>query len=262
MGNIKLICADADGTLISNGNLKEINPSLKKVINYARDEGILFSIDSGRDFITLQNLFSSITNSFLKSREALLYEDVGFFVNKEHQVFGGVEKKLLEKIRDLPLINSGLFTGLVPLPDNKFQYRTAWVTKEFAQNQSTNIAVLQKGYIRIKEFIEREYPNLEVKKSADGIDVVARGVDKKIPFQNYLDLLNKVYNIFPKEILVIGDAENDLGMINHILEKGGKAGFVGNEEILTEDMKSSSNFYLSDLKGPKGTTELINKYIL
>jgi len=259
----KAVSLDIDGTLIENGDANNLNSDLKKEIKRIREKGILFSINSGRDIDFERALYNSFIGDLSPiPGEALLYEDVGLsLIQGENYVLGGLNKDLLEKVENLFKENSELLKGLVSLPNSKSKYKASRVTKEFAENKPSNKKLLEEKYIQIKDLIEEKYGETAMAiKSADAIDIIDKNANKKFPFEKYLLILEEEYSISPKEVLFIGDSENDFGAIEILLQKGGSVGFVGDEKKLTENLRNHSNLYVSDIKGPKGTADIIRNY--
>jgi HAD superfamily hydrolase (TIGR01484 family) len=256
---IKLILADIDGVLIENGMVNSFLKELKDKINELREKGILFSFVSGRDYKFIDKLREKVIEKQIKKNESILYEDVGLklFSGEEH-VLGGVEKRILEKLNSFHKEYQKIFTGLVPLPNNNFQLRYSWVTEEFAQGKDTNLKILEEKYPKIKNLLKSKFPNIEIKKSADAIDVVGKGCDKIISVKKYLEILEDK-GISQKDVLIIGDSESDKKMLEYILENGGKAGFVGDNKNLEDNLKNKGA-YISKQKGMKGTLEILKNF--
>jgi|SRR3989338_1641256 len=260
MRNIKLVIADADGTLISNGSIESTPLALKKVIRNIRDAGILFSIISGRDEPFLRELYRNLVSpSEPKQQEALMYEDACIrLFSGEVYCLGGIDSSVLDQINKMYDKRRDLFAGLVSLPNNKFTIRASWVTEEFASGKPSNVQTLDERYESIKELTEEGFPMVEVVRSADAIDVISRGVNKALSLTKYLGLLKG--QIAPPEVLAIGDAVNDEKMLRLISEAGGKIGFVGTDKDLEARISVMKNGYISNQKGPFGTCEVIEHF--
>ncbi len=256
------IIADADGTLIENGELY-FPRELVEVIKKAR-KSHLFSIASGRDLRFLQKLRGQIIeDETLNPYEAVIYEDVGLsIVNGESYVLGGIDQQTLERISLFFNQNPQLFAGLTPLPDGNFTLKTAWVTYEFADKRSTNRRVLEERFPKIKEALLSVAPEAEVKMSADAIDVMGNGLDKAIAFRKYVGLLKERLGIPHRNILVVGDAPNDKAMMINAVQNGGLAAYVGKDYNLERILSEFGNVIVTKQKGQRGTEEAIRKLIL
>jgi hydroxymethylpyrimidine pyrophosphatase-like HAD family hydrolase len=263
----KILVADIDGTLISKGSVYTLSMELIERVRAGREEGKLFTPASGRDKVFQNDLRRRIIGQGMpiKFGEAILYEDVGleFQGSDVHsKIYGGIPSDRLGLIRNLYDQHPELFKGLVPLPNNHFTVRHSWVTEEFSRNEPTNADVLNKRQGPIKSLIESMFPyvdGVEVVRSADAIDVVAKGANKIIAFGAYTTAL-RAMKISPKGILCIGDAQNDEYMLMNAVEAGGRAAFVGPSEEIRARLNGIDRIYLSEKHGPEGTLEVLRKF--
>ena len=156
--DIKIICADVDGTLIEGGDITNYPKELKSAIMKARRNGVLFSMASGRDYNFMKHLWNDLTGSAqLRSGEAILYEDACIFYNGENHVLGGLNSETIGLVKKIETDNIWAFEGLVELPGNKFTIRSSRVTQEFANGKKTEGDILEKlrdRYLKIKEVID------------------------------------------------------------------------------------------------------------
>jgi len=259
--DFRVIIADADGTLISRGDIDNCPDRLKQAIRDVREKGYLFSMASGRDLSFMRRLRESIIEEKPKEGEAILYEDVCLEIGREKYVLGGLNPEVLERIKQFYADNGKFFEGLVPLPNNNFTIRYSWVTEEFARGEGTNKRVLDARYDFIKRLIEERFEGVEVTKSADGIDVVRKGANKLIALERYLEILRN-FGVNPEQILVIGDAKNDEGMLERIMDSGGFGALVGEDKELERRLRRFGNkLHIPENKGPLGTAEVIEAHI-
>lgn len=262
MDNIKVIIADVDGTLITRGKFESVPAELSRKIRDVRSNGVLFSFASGRDRISQGRLRDQIFQGNSKDYEGILYEDAGLILGSgENYVSEGLRNEDLLRIDDYFRSSPHSFGNLVYLPGNQFTLRRAFVTKPFAEGHETDQEALEEGYQLIKSNMKAFLPNAKVVKSADGVDILSQGACKSLPLSRYLNILSQRVQIVPEDVLVLGDAANDIGMLELILEKGGKAGFVGEDSVLISKMQEIGT-YIPIVKGPLGTLETIKHYSL
>ncbi len=261
VGHTKVVLSDIDQTLIVNGEINDYPILLSHKISKLRQHGIFFSLISGRDLPFEKNLYKKLAEKkHMKDYEALIYEENCVQLgNGKNYITRGINKEQLSKINHLYVEEPELFNGLVFLPNSKFTIRAGWVTEEFALNKPTNEFVLSLRYPEIKSYIEQHFTNIQVGRSADGIDVISKNSDKTVGLTKYLDILKKEFKLSPKEVLVIGDSFNDLNALEQILRLGGKAGFVGTNINLQEKL-ASQGAYIPKSKGPLGTLETLNHF--
>lgn len=260
--SIKAILADIDGTLITNGNLSSIPEELTAEIQAFRSqEGGLFSLVSGRDKPFQEKLRIQIFGVKKPlANEALIYEDTCLVLGSgEDRCLGGLFPETLAEIDQLKNDHPEAFKGMVPLPNTEFTVRRGYVTKEFARGEKTNSAVLQKAYDQAKRLAKEISSSVRISKSTDGLDFTDQNTHKGVPFKEYLSILENRAGIFPESVLVIGDAGNDLEILNMVQERGGIAAFVGTDENLVARL-AQKGVYISQEKGPEGTLEVIRKY--
>ena len=257
MNQIKAILADADGTLIENGKINNVLPELQEVVREARTQGILFNLASGRPYAEQEPLHRLITGTNSPHlMEGILYEAsaVRLFGRNESFVMGQLYPEQIEELKSF-VKNNNLFPGLVPNENEEFG--KSYVTPGFLRGDGTNENLIKNIFSEVKPVLELQFPYLEVTRSADAIDITAKGITKADPTKKYSELTGISLN----QLAYFGDSGNDMPALKVIGEAGGLAIYVGKNKEQEKIIRSHENHFIPQYTGPKGTVQGI-KYIM
>jgi len=260
MSKIKAILADIDGTLTDGGNIKMVNPALKKAIKGVRDVGVLFSLASARPWFE-QEAFHQllISPEWYKQGEGILYEAscVRLLGSTESYRLGGLTKEQIEAVEKFAAERQ-LFTEMVHQANNdRYETTTGYVTPTFISEGRTNSELLERTYQRVKPILEAQFPFLEAVMSADAIDINAKGVTKAKPTRKYAEITG----IPLENMAAIGDSGNDMPMLDLVGKTGGLAVYVGKKPEQEAAVRKYDRHFIPKQKGVMGTVEAF-RYIV
>jgi len=256
---IVAILADADGTLITHGDLKNFPQELPQVISRVREAGVLFNLASGRPHFEQELLFRYLIGEQYKEGEAILSEGALLQFHGSSVVYnmGGLTSDQKREI-DIYMSEHKLDLGLVRQNNNeKYQAQTGRVTPRFIAEGITDRDLLEKAYAQIKPAIETQFPGVEVGISADAVDIFQSGVTKASVTQKY----SEVMGIALDQVVAIGDSGNDMPMFDVVGNAGGLVIYVGENPHQEKIVRGYKQYFIPNQKGPLGTIEAL-EYIL
>lgn len=270
----KLICIDMDGTLLNDK--KTISERNIKAIRFAYDRGVRISVCTGRIF-TSAEAFSDllgVKSPVIAANGAYIREK-----DRDEVIYTssiGIErcKKLLSVFRKYDIYphyytNERIFTENVEyssrfyeatnkaLPKDKqikvvlvedwdliFKKYEAEIFK--AIGIDSNLEHIREAKISIRDMNEFEV----VSSHFDNFEVTGKGVSKG----NAVQVLANYYGIDSKQVICIGDSENDLSMIKY----AGLGIAMGNAD---ENVKEAAG-YITDNNNCDGVAKAIEKFVL
>lgn len=270
----KLICLDMDGTLLNRDNIvSEIN---KEAIKKAHDKGVKVAITTGRIFtsakyyaglIGIEAPIIASNGSYIreKDKEEVIYECL---LGKENceKIWSIIEKYDFFNcfnthdtiISNKPFPSKYTYFELNDdLPKNmKIKLEVASDLKETFQKYNDRILkaiCISKDYDKIRKAKEEilTYDEFEVVSSnLNNFEIMKKGVSKG----KAVERLAQFYGFSREDIICIGDAENDLSMI----EYAGMGIVMGN----AEDYVKHKADYVTDTNNNDGVAKAIEKFIL
>lgn len=265
----KLIALDMDGTLLNEE--KRVTERTKKAIQAARDKGVTVVIATGRpidgvtryleelDMFTDKDYVLSYNGGLVlntKSREVickigLLGEDVHYLYN--------LSKELGVNIHAFSEKN-----GLVTPKNSKYTEVEAEINNIKINEIDFNTIESDESFIKIMmidepEILQNAVDNLP--KEVYEKYTVVRSTPYFLEFLNKevnkgtgVELLAKHLGIKREEIITMGDAGNDL----HMIEYAGMGIAMGNA---FEEVKAAAN-YITDTNEEDGVAKAIEKFVL
>ncbi|MBU3127029.1 Cof-type HAD-IIB family hydrolase [Clostridium tagluense] len=270
----KLICIDMDGTLLNDEKI--ISAKNLRAIKLASEKGVRIAVCTGRIF-TSAEFFSEllgVKSPVIASNGAYIREkDRNEVVYKSTL---GVEKckKLLSVFRQYGLYPHYYTSNIVfteKLIHSSSFYKE--VNKTLPKDKQVEIVLVEdwdeifekyeseifKG-IAVDEDLEKlqnaknQLKGMEdfevVSSRFDNLEVMNRGVSKG----NAVKILGDYYGINSKQIICIGDSENDLSMIKF-------AGLGVAMENGNDAVKKASQ-YITDSNNCDGVAKVIEKFVL
>ncbi|MBZ9625309.1 Cof-type HAD-IIB family hydrolase [Clostridium sp. FP2] len=270
----KLICIDMDGTLLNDEKI--ISEKNLRAIKLASEKGVRIAVCTGRIF-TSAEFFSEllgVKSPVIASNGAYIREkDRNEVVYKSTL---GVEKckKLLSVFRQYGLYPHYYTSNIVfteKLIHSSSFYKE--VNKTLPKDKQVEIVLVEdwdeifekyeseifKG-IAVDEDLEKlqnaknQLKGMEdfevVSSRFDNLEVMNRGVSKG----NAVKILGDYYGINSKQIICIGDSENDLSMIKF-------AGLGVAMENGNDAVKKASQ-YITDSNNCDGVAKVIEKFVL
>lgn len=240
---IKLIATDIDGTLLhSDQTLPE---DLSNIINNLHDHNILFSVASGRPYLTLKHDFESLNPNILYIAD-----------NGSHVVYKG------EEIAVHPIDNSIINELILQTREIASAYSVVCTTNgAFVESAEPEfLTELEKYYVKytvvddltkLKERVikytvcdltgaeQHSYPKFlsykdTLQLSVAGfvwIDFMQKGINKGTAIKE----IQELYQITPEESMAFGDYLNDLEMMQSVYYSYAMAN-------AHEDLKKASRF--------------------
>ena len=264
----KLIASDMDGTLVNDRS--ELTERTKKAILKATDAGVLFVAATGRPFGNVQE-FNSI-----------LDKDMPFIVFNGAEGYMGKSGKLLfEHFLDFELakevfdigqrlgISQIVWTGPVLWANRRDDATSAYeaVCNGLKMKITEDLAAIKDEVPGISKVLWIDDPKVvksELIKMKAHFGDKLKCVSSMAHFLEFVSIkagkgtalteIGKIFNIDKSEMIAIGDANNDLCMI----EYAGLGVAVANA---SDEIKARSD-YVTKSNNEDGVAEVIEKYIL
>ena len=234
---IRLIATDVDGTLVKDSS-REVGDEIIEAIRRLTDQGIYFTIASGRQYGSIRRMFERA------DRNLLFIAENGAHIVKDGQTYGltKMKREYVEEImadlrslyeKDCHVVASTSKGCFLESKDEDFirliseSYRNdVTLTDDILAEDAdfVKLAIYQKVSIREigESFLIPKWKD-KVKTCMAGeewVDFMDFSVDKG----NALKTLQEGLGILPQETMVFGDNENDIGL----LLAGGESYAVGN----------------------------------
>ena len=224
---IRLIATDVDGTLVKDSS-REVGDEIIEAIQRLTDRGIYFTIASGRQYGSIRRMFERA------NRNLLFIAENGAHIIKDGETYAvtKMERAYVEEImkdlrslydRDCHVVASTSKGCFLESKDKEFirlieeSYRNdVTLTDDILAEDAefVKLAIYRKGSIRSigEEFLIPKWKE-KVKTCMAGeewVDFMDFSVDKG----NALRVLQEGLGISPKETMVFGDNENDIGLLH------------------------------------------------
>ena len=230
---IKLVLSDMDNTLIPFGN-RHPSPRTRAAIHDLLDTGVLFGPDTGRDYVELMRLFAMDEACFqtgiISTGKRIRVR--GTYVSQTiipHDVLCGVHRALLDELDkflvcyplETNLLNPAYAIGDINPDDlafceKRFTFNGAIVPEvpdiDFV---AATIACMggPKEMERTRRIIAQACPAIDlVSPVPNWFDVLPKGVSKA----SGLEVLLKATGFGYDEVVIFGDAENDLEILKKV----------------------------------------------
>lgn len=276
--NIKMICIDLDGTLFSNRR-KVISENCKQAIKEAYEKGIEIVITTGRIYNNAVQVSKSLgVNCPVIAANGAVIMDRGF----EREIFCntlGYDNclhivKLAKKHKVTPHFYTkdtiiatdfwGLLIGLISSSMNRdreygikvkkfFNYSRLVEMFELCSGEIVKCVIYSKDENKITSFRKEVEEKQELAIFGAGkysVEISSNGISKG----SAIEVLANNLKISPKEILCIGDNENDISMI----EYAGIGVAMGNAVSKLKEVAD----YITDTNYNDGVTKAIRKFVL
>lgn len=279
---IKLIASDIDGTIINNEH--KITPYTKEVIQSLKDKGIGFTLITGRSFVSAKGIaqqlgiveegygiicLNGLETYYLPNEEPVKLESIQWDeANMISQIGNKFYMGVLYCFPDQIYLQMDEITHRdykISLTDDRLRYfndslntinidSIDEIEERIKKEDLQKIVYIQSDsfmdllHERIGDELPDHYKALMVGKG--WLEIMPSHISKGIALENYA----AHYNIKPEEIMVFGDAENDISMF----ELCGNGIAMGNAmESLKEVAKDTT------LKNEEnGVAHYIEKHIL
>lgn len=244
VGKIRMIATDVDGTLVKDSS-REVGDEMIEAIRKLTDQGIYFTIASGRQYGSIRRMFERA------ERSLLFIAENGAHIIKDGQTYGltKMARAQVEEImadlrslyeKDCHVVASTSKGCFLESKDEHFihliseSYRNdVTLTDDILAEDAefVKLAIYRKGSIREigESFLIPKWKE-KVKTCMAGeewVDFMDFSVDKG----NALKVLQEGLGIAPEETMVFGDNENDIGL----LHAGGESYAVGNALPVVKD---------------------------
>ncbi len=221
---IKLIASDIDGTLVKDGS-HELNPELYGIISALHERGIQFAAASGRQWISIEKLFSPVC------RKIFYLSDNGSYIGCcgrslfLNTIDRDMAVELIRDIRSVPGLEVMVSGPDVIYLDTKDEEFLDWCVHgyRFRIRQVKDVAEVDDRIIKVSAYkkhgiqaattgiVSRYSDRMKVSVSGDmWLDCMARGVSKG----HAIATLQESLDIRPEETMVFGDQMNDLEMMD------------------------------------------------
>lgn len=222
---IKMIISDVDGTLAEDG-AGSLNPELYEVILKLKKQGIYFVGASGRQQVSLENVFAPV-----KDQIFFISTNGGYVGCRGRELFVTKYKKelaadMIDDMRDagMDIMIDGL--GCI-YTDSKNEKFLDWLINgyHFHVVQMEDLKDLKEPFLKISgcimSGIKDETVEIFRKKYDEKLKVTLAGMqwldtmDPSVNKGNALKLLQDSLEILPEETMAFGDQLNDIEMLNH-----------------------------------------------
>lgn len=265
----KLIAIDVDVTLVNDD--KKITQKTIENIKKAIKNNTKIVISSARSFYRLKDYLEEL--GLLEDNQyTISFNGAVIVENKSQEILSSInfqEKEVLELIElakffETPIslyAMNYLITEEIPeiLKNNKHQKNVNFRVSKFEKIDFNKDRIYKIVFVnnpenitKIKQKLPQElYQKYEITSSVtEYIEFVKKGITKS----KALDFICQKCNIHKSEVIAIGDADNDLEMINF----AGLGVAMGNA---TNSLKEKAD-YITSSNNDDGVAKVIEKYIL
>ena len=197
---ISFIVSDLDGTLLPHGK-NSIPEKTLDCISKMQDKGIKFCVASGRSYVELKHLFSS-----LKKPIYYICSDGALCVYKEKTLFETpIDLNIETKEKAIAYSKYNVFATDSNEPfyrDALMRFNNHVLPLSQAKNQKIFKIALHRAPITTIDGLTKIF------KSNEWQEFVSCGVNKGVALSN----LQKIIGVSEKDTLILGDAKNDIPM--------------------------------------------------
>lgn len=229
---IKLVLSDMDNTLVPFG-ARHASPRTIDAIHSLVDAGVRFGPDTGRDYVELMRFFKMdeacfMTGVFSNGKRVRLDGKYIKTITFDHDVLVRIDRVIRPEKgmflvcfpADTNLFNPAYGVGVTSSELAVFEKRTSFVggvVDEVPDLPFVAATIACTGgperMERCRELIAEAVPEVDiVSPIPDWFDVLPKGTSKAAG----LDVLMDALDITPDEVVVFGDAENDLEILKHV----------------------------------------------
>lgn len=265
----KLVAIDVDGTLVNDD--KKLTQRTIESIKKAVQKDTRIVISSARSFYRLKDYLEQL--GLIKDNQyTISFNGAVIVENKSQKLLSSInfqEKEVLELIKmaksfktpiSLYAMNC-LITEEIPeiLKNNKHFSNVNFRISKFKEMDFNKDSIYKivfvnepESIIKIKQELSKElYEKYEITSSVpEYLEFVKKGITKS----KAVDFICKRCSIQKSEVIAIGDADNDLEMINY-------AGLGVAMENATDSLKDKAD-YVTSSNNNEGVAKVIEKYIL
>lgn len=219
---IKLIASDVDGTLVGDGEGK-LNKKIVDAIRAIHDKGIHFVVASGRQWVSIENVFEEVKDKIFYISDNGAYIGINgrsLFVNKMDDENARNLILDIRKNKDLVAIAADESSYYI---EEKNDFLMNWIRGGYrgriefvedltkVQNIIKISAYSESIYGKADDIIAKYSDKLLVNYAGEmWLDCTAKGVSKG----NALKKLQEAFEITENETVVFGDQANDVEMFN------------------------------------------------
>ena len=218
---IKLIASDVDGTLVKDGEGK-LDKGIVEAIKAIHAKGIHFAVASGRQWISIENVFEDVKEKIFYISDNGAYIGINgrtLFINKMDE---NIAKELIIDIRNNKNLLAVVADSSSYYIEEKNDFLMDWVREGYRGRielvkDLTNV----KDIIKISAYCDDIYGKADdiIAKYSDKLlvnyagkmwlDCTAKGVSKGVALKK----LQEAFDINERETLVFGDQANDVEML-------------------------------------------------
>lgn len=219
---IKLIASDVDGTLVGDGEGK-LNKKIVDAIRAIHDKGIHFVVASGRQWVSIENVFEEVKDKIFYISDNGAYIGINgrsLFVNKMDDENARNLILDIRKNKDLVAIAADESSYYI---EEKNDFLMDWIRGGYrGRIEFVEDLTKVQNIIKISVYSESIYGKADdiIAKYSDKLlvnyagkmwlDCTAKGVSKG----NALKKLQEAFEITENETMVFGDQANDVEMFN------------------------------------------------
>jgi Cof subfamily protein (haloacid dehalogenase superfamily) len=240
---IKLIATDIDGTLLHSD--QTLPKDLPHIINSLHEHNILFSVASGRPYLTLKQSFESLNPNILyiaDNGSHVVYQGKELAV---HTIDNSIIKELITLTREIPRAYSVVCTtngAFVETAEPEFLTELEkYYVKYTVVDDLTKLEerVIKYTVCDLNGAEENSYPQFlpyqeTLQLCVAGfvwVDCMQKGINKGTAIKE----IQELYQITPEESMAFGDYMNDLEMMQSVYYSYAMAN-------AHEDLKKASRF--------------------
>lgn len=234
---ISFIVSDLDGTLLPHGK-KSIPEKTLDCISKMQEKGIKFCVASGRSYVELKHLFSSLEKPIY-----YICSDGALCIYKENTLFETpIPLNLKTDEKAIAYSKYTVFASDINQPfyrEALIRFRNHVLPLSQAENEKIYKLALHRAPLINIDGLTKIF------KSNEWQEFVADGVNKGVA----LSALQKIIGVSEKETLILGDAKNDIPMTNlgtSILIGNGFYGSKSHFKYQTPDFLTAINKYFTD----------------
>ncbi len=219
---IKLIASDVDGTLVGDGEGK-LNKKIVDAIRAIHDKGIHFVVASGRQWVSIENVFEEVKDKIFYISDNGAYIGINgrsLFVNKMDDENARNLILDIRKNKDLVAIAADESSYYI---EEKNEFLMDWIRGGYrGRIEFVEDLTKVQNIIKISAYSESIYGKADdiIAKYSDKLLVNYAGkmwldcTDKGVSKGNALKKLQEAFEITENETMVFGDQANDVEMFN------------------------------------------------
>lgn len=259
---IRLIASDMDGSLLNDEKL--IPPEFYDILPQLRQNGISFTVASGRSYSTLKSDFAKVSDQI-----SYICDNGAYVVNHGTPKINTIPRELLkpllkacDELDGIQVLLCGMHASYLKRFSSDFEFEIGhyYINRKIVERLSeVEDDIFKVAICDLSNPLTRTYPylkerfggNLTLQVSGkDWMDVMNKGVNKGAA----LEVLQRELGVTSEETMAFGDFYNDIELLQ-------KARYSFVMENSNPDMRRHGN-YVAPSNNDAGVIQAIKRYVL